>query len=94
MNIVEKYCAKNIKNKVFLENGVKILFKNKYAQSTSDLEVKKKQIEIDLATDFLKQDPDWICKECGAPIVCDYITSYYEHYTCVNGEDNHTFTVK
>lgn len=91
MNIVEIYCNANPKNKKFLDKAVKILLKNETHLFGQDLKDKAKQIEEALAKDFSRNNPDWICEECGAPVVCDYITSYYEHYTCV-GEVEHVFT--
>lgn len=92
MNIVEIYCNENPKNKAFLDNGVKILLKNEAHLSDKDLRDKAEHIKKSLAKDFSRNNPDWICEECGAPVVCDYVTSYYEHYTCV-GEVEHDFTV-
>lgn len=91
MNIVEIYCNANPKNKKFLDKAVKILLKNETHLFGQDLKDKAKQIEEALAKDFSRNNPDWICEECGAPVVYDYITSYYEHYTCV-GEVEHVFT--
>lgn len=92
MNIIEIYSNADSKNKIFLKNGVRILMQNEVQLSNDDLKDRECQIMNDLATDFSKNDPNWICQECGAPVVCDYITSYYEHYTCV-GESQHDFTI-
>lgn len=92
MNIIEIYCSKNPKNRTFLDNGVKILLKSENGLSDQDLKDKAKKIEEALAKDFSMSNPDWICEECGAPVVCDYTTSYYEHYTCV-GDELHGFSV-
>ena len=91
MNIVEIYCSENPKNKTFLDNGVKILLKNEAHLSDKDFREKADQIKKSLAKDFSRNNHDWICEECGAPVVCDYVTSYYEHYICV-GDVGHDFT--
>ncbi len=93
MNIIDIYCAEKEENKQFLDKGVNILLKQDKSISVQALKEKEEYLKVSLATDFLKHDPDWICKECGAPVICDYITSYYEHYTCV-GKEEHSYTIR
>jgi hypothetical protein len=93
MNIVEIYCAKNKNNEMFLENGVNlILEKDKDVYSKENLQKKKEELKTSLAQDFIKENPDWICEECGAPVVCYDIDSYNEYYSCV-GDGRHSFNV-
>lgn len=92
MNIVEIYCSKNEINKKYLENGVNlILEKERDIYSPENFKKRKEELKQDLANDFSKSDPNWICEECGAPVVCYNVDSYNEYYSCV-GEDKHSFS--
>ncbi len=93
MNIIDIYCSEKEDNKMFLEKGVSILLKQERSKDDQYLKEREENLKVSLATDFLKQDPDWICEECGAPVICDYVTSYYEHYVCV-GKNEHSFIVR